>query len=46
MHKAKELLAHTTRSVKEIAFALNFESNFYFFKLFKEKTGLTFPPGT
>jgi AraC-like DNA-binding protein len=41
IHKAKELLSHTSKSVKEIAFELNFESNFYFSKLFKEKTGMT-----
>lgn len=41
IHKAKELLTNTTKSVKEIAFELNFESNFYFSKLFKEKVGIT-----
>jgi AraC-like DNA-binding protein len=41
IHKAKELLLDPARSVKEIAYALNFESNFYFSKLFKEKTGMT-----
>jgi len=41
IHKAKELLTHTKKSVKEIAFELNFESNFYFSKLFKEKVGIT-----
>jgi AraC-like DNA-binding protein len=41
IHKAKELLTNTNKSVKEIAFELNFESNFYFSKLFKEKVGLT-----
>jgi len=41
IHKAKELLTHTNKSVKEIAFELNFESNFYFSKLFKEKVGIT-----
>lgn len=41
IHKAKELLTNTNKSVKEIAFELNFESNFYFSKLFKEKVGVT-----
>jgi AraC-like DNA-binding protein len=41
IHKAKELLTHTKKSVKEISFELNFESNFYFSKLFKEKVGIT-----
>jgi AraC-like DNA-binding protein len=39
IEKAKALLADHTRSIKEIAFSMNFESPFYFSKLFKEKTG-------
>lgn len=38
---AKELLLNPTKSVKEIAYELKFESSFYFCKLFKEKTGFT-----
>ncbi|PST83633.1 AraC family transcriptional regulator [Pedobacter yulinensis] len=40
IQKAKELLSNSRMSVKEIALDLNFESAFYFSKLFKEKTGL------
>jgi len=35
------LLINRSRSIKEIAFSLNFESAFYFSKLFKEKVGLS-----
>ncbi|MEH6305967.1 AraC family transcriptional regulator [Olivibacter sp. CPCC 100613] len=38
--KAKDLLANSDRSVKEIATDLNFQSSFYFSKIFKDKTGL------
>lgn len=41
INKGKQLLA-AGRSVKETAFALGFESEFYFSRLFKKKTGL--PP--
>ena len=41
IEKAKMLLADHSRSIKEIAFSLNFESAFYFSKLFKEKTGVS-----
>jgi len=41
IENAKSLLSDKKRSVKEIAFELNFESVFYFSKLFKEKTGLS-----
>lgn len=41
LEKAKEELINTTKSVKEIAFDLNFESSQYFSSLFKEKTNLT-----
>ena len=39
--KAKMLLGHPTKSVKELAYQFNFESLFYFSKLFKEKVGLS-----
>ncbi len=39
IEKAKMLLTDRSKSIKEIAFSLNFESPFYFSKLFKEKTG-------
>src|SRR3546814_197501 len=42
IEKAKMLLADPARSVKEIAHELNFDSSFYFSRLFKEKTGM--PP--
>ena len=41
IEKAKMLLADPAKSVKEIAFTLNFESTFYFSSLFKEKTGVS-----
>ncbi|RYE17183.1 MAG: AraC family transcriptional regulator, partial [Sphingobacteriales bacterium] len=41
LEKAKEELVNTTKSVKEIAFELNFESSQYFSSQFKEKTSLT-----
>lgn len=40
--RAVRLLACQDRSVKEIAFALNFKSEFYFSKFFKRRTGI--PP--
>jgi len=39
IEKAKTLLTDHSKSIKAIAFSLNFESAFYFSKLFKEKTG-------
>lgn len=41
IEKAKLLLTNRSRSIKEIAFSLNFESAFYFSKLFKEKVGVS-----
>lgn len=41
IERAKTLLNDDTKSVKEIAYELNFESSFYFSRLFKEKTGVT-----
>jgi AraC-like DNA-binding protein len=41
LEKAKEELVNTSRSIKEIAFDLNFESSQYFSSQFKEKTGLS-----
>lgn len=41
IEKAKQLLGISQKSVKEIAYELNFESGFYFSKLFKQKTGLS-----
>jgi len=40
IEKAKDLLSNSNVPVKEISIALNFESSFYFSKIFKEKTGL------
>ncbi|RZM29011.1 MAG: AraC family transcriptional regulator [Pedobacter sp.] len=40
IEKAKNMLTNTNLSVKQISYELNFESNFYFSKIFKEKTGL------
>jgi AraC-like DNA-binding protein len=39
IEKAKALLTDHSKSIKAVAFSLNFESAFYFSKLFKEKTG-------
>ena len=41
IERAKMLLSDPSKSVKEIAYELHFESCFYFSKLFKEKTGLS-----
>jgi AraC-like DNA-binding protein len=41
LEKAKEELINTSKSIKEIAFDLNFESSQYFSSQFKEKTNLT-----
>lgn len=41
LEKAKEELINTSKSVKEIAFGLNFESSQYFSNQFKKKTNLT-----
>ena len=43
IEKSKELLLNTNKSQKEIAFELGFESDYYFNRLFKQKTG--FAPG-
>ena len=43
IEKSKELLLNSTKSQKEIAYELGFESDYYFSRLFKQKTGL--PPG-
>jgi AraC-like DNA-binding protein len=40
IEKSKELLLNTKKSQKEIAFELGFESDVYFNRLFKRKTGL------
>jgi AraC-like DNA-binding protein len=39
IQRARELLLAQSKSVKEIAFELNFDTPFYFSRLFKEKTG-------
>jgi len=39
--EAKRLLAHTTLSVAEIAYKLNFDDNSYFGRYFKKYTGMT-----
>jgi AraC-like DNA-binding protein len=41
IEKAKLLLSDQAISIKDVAFRLNFESAFYFSRLFKEKTGLS-----
>lgn len=41
LEKAKQELINTSKSIKEIAFELNFESSQYFSNQFKEKTKLT-----
>ncbi|MDN3587878.1 AraC family transcriptional regulator [Pedobacter aquatilis] len=40
IEKAKELLRNETIPVKSVSFELNFQSSFYFSKIFKEKVGL------
>ncbi len=39
--RAKELLASTSKSIKEISYELGFQSIFYFSNIFKKKTGTT-----
>ena len=41
IQKAREMIASTNKTIKEISYLLGFESNFYFSKHFKKKTGLT-----
>lgn len=41
IEKAKELLLTTSKKQKEIAYSLGFESDYYFNRLFKQKTGMT-----
>ena len=41
INKAKELLLNTNKPQKEIAFEIGFDSNYYFNRLFKQKTGMT-----
>ncbi|HTE27690.1 AraC family transcriptional regulator [Flavitalea sp.] len=41
IEKAKLLLSDQSISIKDVAFRLNFESAFYFSRLFKEKTGVS-----
>jgi AraC-like DNA-binding protein len=40
IEKAKEFLTNSNMRIKEVSSELNFDSTFYFSKLFKEKTGL------
>jgi AraC-like DNA-binding protein len=41
IEKSKQMLLRTKLSQKEIAYSLGFESDFYFNRLFKQKTGIT-----
>lgn len=41
IEKAKEILLKSNKTQKEIAFLLGFESEHYFNRLFKQKTGIT-----
>ncbi|MFD2967229.1 AraC family transcriptional regulator [Sphingobacterium bambusae] len=41
IERAKSHLLYSEKRVKEIAYALNFESEYYFSKFFKDKTGLS-----
>jgi len=41
IQKAKELLSDPSKSVKEVAYQLRFNSALYFSKIFKEKTGVS-----
>lgn len=40
IEKAKEMLCGTNLPIKEISIELNFDSSFYFSKIFKKKTGI------
>jgi len=42
--KSKDMLSKTDTSINEISQMLGFHSNFYFYKVFKKRTGI--PPGT
>jgi AraC-like DNA-binding protein len=41
IERAKTLLCHKEKTIKEIGYELNFESVHYFSRLFKEKTGIS-----
>lgn len=41
IEKSKEMLLQSTKTQKEIAYALGFESDHYFNRLFKQKMGIT-----
>ena len=41
LEKAKELLLQISKTQKKIAYSLGFESDIYFNRLFRQKTGLT-----
>lgn len=38
---AKELLTHTSKNIKEIAYELGFENSEYFFTVFRKRAGIT-----
>jgi AraC-like DNA-binding protein len=40
IHKAEDLLEQENVTVKEVAFHLGFEDQYYFSRLFKNKTGV------
>ncbi|MBA4168263.1 MAG: AraC family transcriptional regulator [Chitinophagaceae bacterium] len=41
IERSKELLLDKNKSIKEVAYELNFDTSFYFSKLFKNKTGFS-----
>jgi AraC-like DNA-binding protein len=41
IHLAKRMLQNSNTSIKEISYILNFETQEYFAKLFKKKTGMS-----
>ena len=41
IHKAESLLEHEDISIKEAAFRMGFEDQYYFSRLFKNKTGVS-----
>jgi transcriptional regulator GlxA family with amidase domain len=41
LKKAKELLVTTNMSIKQIAFEMGFQSNYYFTRIFTKKMGVT-----
>ncbi len=41
INHSKQLLSNTEKAIKQIAFDMNFEDEYYFSRIFKTKTGLS-----